>query len=296
MRVNTKVARIVADEMGLSLEQVKVESHNTKRTANTSPTAASTGADINGNAALNAARTIMNRLKPIAAELLQLKYGIEISAEQVVFQNGRVFDPTASDSTIALAEIATQAWQRRVDLSAHGYYSTPGLSFDWESGRGVPFAYYVYGCALVVADVDILTGDVTLNDAYLIHETSKTIDVKVDRGQIEGAFMQGVGWCLMEEVVRDEQGRTLSDSLTTYKIPAIGDIPLNWNIEMIHTMRKEAGVKGSKAVGEPPFIYGEAAFFAVRDAIESLQDYRVEADLCMPATPESVLRAVKSIS
>jgi xanthine dehydrogenase large subunit len=147
-----------------------------------------------------------------------------------------------------------------------------------------------------VAEVDILTGEVSLTDAFLIHETSKSVDTKVDRGQIEGAFMQGVGWCLMEEVVRDEHGRTLSDSLTTYKIPAIKDIPLNWDIEMIQSERKEAGVKGSKAVGEPPFIYGEAAFFAVQDAIESLRDYKVAADLRMPATPESVLHAVKSIS
>jgi xanthine dehydrogenase large subunit len=185
--VNTKVARIVADEMGVSLDQVKIESHNTKRTANTSPTAASTGADINGNAALNAARMIMDRLRPVATELLQLKFGVDISPERVAFGSGRAFDPAVPESTVALAEIASHAWQRRIDLSAHGYYSTPGLNFDWESGRGAPFAYYVYGCGLVVAEVDILTGEVSLTDAFLIHETSKSVDTKVDRGQIEGS-------------------------------------------------------------------------------------------------------------
>jgi len=293
--VNAKVARIVADEFGVSMERVRIESHNTKRTANTAPTAASTGADINGNAARIAAQEIVHRLRPVAAELLQKKLGKNVAPESIVFRDGSAFDSTSAETSIRLAELALVAWQRRVDLSAHGYYSTPGLKFDWSTGRGTPFAYYVYGCGLVVAEVDLLTGYFTLPEVFLVHETAKSVDAQVDRGQIEGAFVQGVGWCTMEEVVRDARGRTLSDSLTTYKIPAVSDVPPRWEIEMIPTERTSAGVKGSKAVGEPPFLYGEAAFFAIKDAIESLGDYRREADLRMPATPETILRAIESL-
>lgn len=292
--VNTKVARIVAAEMGVPLQRVKIESHNTKRTANTSPTAASTGADINGNAARNAAREIIDRLRPLAVQLLERKYGH--AAKRILFENGYAFSADAPQERLTLRELAVQAWQSRIDLSAHGYYSTPRLNFDWETGRGTPFSYYVYGCGLVVAEVDLLTGYVTLKEAHLIHETAQTVDERVDRGQIEGAFIQGVGWCIFEEVVYDSQGKNLTESLTTYKIPAIGDIPEKWSIEMIQAEREFAGVKGSKAVGEPPFLYGEAAFFAVKDAIESIWDYTIEADLRMPATPESVLRAIDSVS
>ncbi|MDD5089062.1 MAG: molybdopterin-dependent oxidoreductase, partial [bacterium] len=293
--VNAKVARIVADEFGISVNRIRIESHNTKRTANTSPTAASTGADINGNAARNAAKKIVDRLKPVAAELLQARGGQAATADDVIFQNGSVSVFAHSETHISLAELAQAAWQKRVDLSAHGYYATPGLGFDWNTGRGSPFAYYVYGCGIVIAEVDVLTGYFTLTDACLVHETAESVDAEVDRGQIEGAFMQGVGWCTMEDVVRDGKGRTLSASLATYKIPAAGDVPQRWEVEMIQTERRSAGVKGSKAVGEPPFLYGEAAFFAIKDAIESLADYRAEAELRMPATPEAILRAVKTL-
>ena len=292
--VNTKVAKVVAAEMGVPLEQIKIESHNTKRTANTSPTAASTGADINGNAARVAASEIIERLKPLAKKLLQAAGGKQV--DRLLFADGYVFDNDNPQSRLSIKELAVQAWQSRIDLSAHGYYSTPRLKFDWETGRGTPFAYFVYGCGLVVAEVDILTGYVTLKETHLIHETAKSIDERVDRGQIEGAFIQGVGWCIFEEVVYDDQGRNLTGSLTTYKIPAIGDIPETWTIEMIQSEQEFAGVKGSKAVGEPPFLYGEAAFFAVKDAIESIGGYKIEADLRMPAVPESVLRAVKSVT
>ncbi|MBU0508299.1 molybdopterin-dependent oxidoreductase, partial [bacterium] len=280
---------------GLSESRVKIESHSTKRTANTSPTAASTGADINGNAARIAAQAIVRRLRPVAAELLRETKKHGAVAEYLLFESGYIFDPANPEMRISLAELAAAAWQRRVDLSAHGYYSTPGLGFDWSTGCGTPFAYFVYGCGLVVAEVDVLTGYFSMKDVFIVHETGCNVDVPVDRGQIEGAFLQGVGWCTMEEVVRDKSGRTLTDSLTTYKIPAVDDLPERWTIEMIQTERKVAGVKGIKAVGEPPFIYGQAAFFAIKDAIESLADHRVEADLRMPATPESVLRAVRSV-
>ncbi len=294
--VNTKVARVVAAESGVPLNRIRIESHNTKRTANTSPTAASTGADINANAARNAAQKIVTRLRPVAAELLQNKTASSHDPERLVFRNGLIFDPAEPNVTLTTKELVNAAWMQRVDLSAHGYHKTPGLKFDWEVGRGTPFAYFVYGCAMVEVEVDILTGNFTAKRAVIVHETGPSIDPLVDRGQIEGAFIQGMGWCTIEEVVRDDRGRTLTDSLTTYKIPSIVELPEEWIIEMVQAERQAAGVKGSKAVGEPPFIYGEAAFFAIKHAVEAVANHRVEADLRMPATPESVLNAVESLN
>jgi xanthine dehydrogenase large subunit len=153
----------------------------------------------------------------------------------------------------------------------------------------------VYGCALAVAEVDMLTGVVTLPRVHIIHETAQTLNAAVDRGQIEGAFMQGFGWCTMEEVVIDSLGRNVSHALGTYKIPAYSDLPESWTVEIVQSPRKQAGIRGSKAVGEPPLIYGEAAFFAIKHAIESIADHRLEAALAHPATPEAILRAVDAL-
>lgn len=293
--VNTKVAQIAAAELGVTLDRVRIESHNTKRTANTAPTAASTGADINGNAARVAAQKIIKRLRPVASELLSEKIGHRVDPESLIFSNNAVFLPHEPDKSLPIRDLAHAAWLKRVDLSAHGFYQTPHLSFDWGRGKGTPFAYFVFGCALVVVEVDILTGYFVLKKVRIIHETATTMNPAVDRGQIEGAFTQGFGWCTMEEVVQNEEGRNLADSLTTYKIPAICDLPEDWRIDMVDTPREFAGVKGSKAVGEPPFIYGEAVFFAIKNAVESIDDHRSEVTLRHPATPESILRAVESL-
>jgi xanthine dehydrogenase large subunit len=290
--VNTKVAQVVAAELGVSVDRVRIESHNTKRTANTSPTAASTGADLNGNAARNAALQIVARLLPVAKDLLNAK--LQRSANPILRDND-AFDERYPDVRIPLSELAHQAWLKRIDLGAHGFYKTPGLKFEWQRGRGTPFAYYVFGAALVVVDVDVLTGNVVLERVQIIHETAQSLNPDIDRGQIEGAFLQGFGWCTMEDVVRDEKGRCLTRNLTTYKIPAFGDLPRVWEIEMLTTARKQASVRGSKAIGEPPFIYGEAAFFAIQDALSSMNEAAVDIPLQHPATPESILTAIESL-
>jgi xanthine dehydrogenase large subunit len=293
--VNTKVAQVVAGELGLTLDRIRIESHNTKRTPNTSPTAASTGADLNGAAALDAARQIRERLVPLALELLSQGDRRPADAKRLLFEKNEVFDAKRPATKLSFAELAEAAWRARIDLGAHGFFKTPGLKFDWKTGRGTPFRYFVYGSALAVAEVDILTGMVTLPMVHIIHETASSINPAIDRGQIEGAFMQGFGWCTMEDVVVDEQGRNLSHSLSTYKIPTILDLPLEWTIDMIESSRKYAGIRGSKAVGEPPLIYGEAAFFAIKHAIESIVDHKIEATLRHPATPEAILMAVEAL-
>jgi len=210
--LNTKVAQIVASEIGVSMDRLRVECHSTQRTANTSPTAASTGADLNGSAALNAIRQIRARLQPVAVALLEEKFGNKVAVSRLVFRDNRVFDMRTPKHALDLAELLHHAWMKRVDLSAHGFYATPRLGFDWSRGKGSPFAYFVFGAALVITEVDLLTGVVALERVSIVHETARSLNEGVDRGQIEGAFMQGFGWCTMEELPRDEKGRLLAAS------------------------------------------------------------------------------------
>lgn len=293
--VNTKVALAAAKELGVELKRIRVETSSTKRTANASPTAASTGSDINGNAAREAARQIRERLAPMAAVMLSEKTGGGYDAMGLVFKDGRVFSKERPDISITFPELAHRAYMERVDLCAHGFYATPGVYFDRATGQGKPFHYFVFGCCLAVAEVDTLTGASRLIEAHIVHESAKSLNQDIDRGQIEGAFIQGYGWCTMEEIRYDAKGRYLAVTPSTYKIPTIRDLPETLRVEMVEAERKHASVFGSKAVGEPPFIYGMAAWFAIKDAVEALSGHSHEVDLKHPATPESILEAVEQI-
>lgn len=298
--VNTKVAQIVAHEFGVGLGQIRVESSSTRRVGNASPTAASTGADINGNAARLAAQAIVARLRPLAAELLAAGAGNPAAAappdpEQIVFQGGMVFDRRAPEVRLAFRELSSEAHRQRVNLGAQAFYRTPDIGWDRATGRGRPFSYFVFGCCLAIAEVDALTGSVRVREAHIVHETGRSLNPALDQGQIEGAFIQGMGWFTTEEVVRDEHGRLLSNSPSTYKIPTVRDLPDEFRVTMIDRDRSCASVLGSKAVGEPPLVYGEAVWFAVRDAVEAVAGHRFEANLRPPATPESVLAAIEEL-
>jgi xanthine dehydrogenase large subunit len=283
--VNTKIAQIVAAEFGVGLDRVRIETNNTRRIGNSSPTAASTGVDINGSAALLACRQITARLREFAAGLLA------VDQARVRFAHDTVFNELNPAKAIPFAQLAHEANRARVNLGAHGFYRTPDVEFDRAAGQGRPFAYYVYGCCRCVAEVDLLTGRSRVLRADIVHEAGRSINPAVDRGQIAGAFLQGMGWMMMEELVQDK-GRYVTDSLSTYKIPAIGDLPVEFHIELLERDRQHASVLGSKAIGEPPFIYGLAAFFATRDAIAAAAGHMVESELRQPATPEAVLAAV----
>lgn len=293
--VNTKVAQVVARELGIKLERIRVESSCTKRTANASPTAASTGSDINGHAARNAARQIKERLAPMAARILAEKSGRAYDATDIVFENDLVYSRSRPELKISFPELAHRAYLERIDLGAHGFYATPGVYFDRQAGQGHPFYYFVWGGCLSLVEVDILTGSHRLLETYIVHETAKSLNPAIDRGQIEGAFIQGYGWCTMEEMRYDDWGRYLAVTPSTYKIPTIRDLPEKFEIEMVQTERKCSSVFGSKAVGEPPFIYGMAAWFAIKNAIESLSGHKKQASLAHPATPEAVLAAIDKI-
>ncbi len=287
--LNKKVALIVAKALGISIGRIRIESSNTKRVGNASPTAASSGTDINGNAARLAAEALRERLTQVASELLSC------NPESIVFENDQIFNNQQMDQKISFEQLIHEAYMRRVDLGAHAFYQTPDIYFDREKGQGQPFYYYVNGVALVAVEVDLIHGNFKIKQAHIVHETGRTLDADVDKGQICGAFVQGYGWCTMEEENFNHKGQYLALTPSTYKFPSIQDVPEIWNIEMVEKDLKKASVYKSKAIGEPPFIYGEAVWFAIKDAIESIVDYQTDAELKHPATPDAILTAIDQL-
>lgn len=288
--INKKMALIVAETLGISIGRIRVESANTKRIGNASPTAASSGTDINGSACRMAAEELKKRLIKVAAEMLRCDNTGFISSKNDIIYNSK-----QPDEHLTFNEVVAQAYLNRVDLGSHAFYKTPDIYFDREKGQGTPFYYFVYGSALVEAEIDLIHGYVSIPKVYIVHETGNSLDKDVDLGQITGAFLQGFGWCTMEEERFDNKGRYLALTPSTYKIPTIRDIPTKWDIEMQDKSCKKSSVMGSKAIGEPPFIYGQAAWFAIKDAIEASVDYKQSAELRHPATPENILMAIDKL-
>ncbi len=282
--VNTKIAQIAATTLGVPFSNVRVESNNTKRVANSPPTAASSGCDLNGHAVENAALQIAGRLRDFAKATFK--------TEDVVIENGRVFAASAPEKLLcSFKELSQKAFVARIDLSAHGFYASPGIYFSREEGKGHPFLYYVFGAAAVEVTVDLLTGHCSTDYVHIVHDNGRSLNPVVDIGQLHGGFLQGLGWATMEELVYDDKGRLLSNSPATYKIPSYGDAPAEMRVELLANSDNSIGVHRSKANGEPPFIYGEAVLFAVADAIAAAGSYP-EA-LSIPATPEKVLEQLR---
>ncbi len=280
----TKVAQIVAEELQVDIDQVKITATSTGKVPNTSATAASTGTDMNGMAAQAAARTLKRRLTAFAMQ----QYDVEET--EIAFRANRV---RFGDNEIAFAELVEQAYLARVQLSATGFYRTPKIHWDPETGRGRPFYYFAYGVAATEAVIDILTGESRMLRADILHEVGNSLNPAIDLGQIEGAYIQGLGWLTSEELVWDAEGRLTTHAPSTYKIPTCGDRPATFNIALWEKgQNREATVHRSKAVGEPPFMLAISAFLAIADAISSLGDYRFAAKLPAPATPEAILNAV----
>lgn len=257
--VQQRIRRVVALTLGVDEARVHVASTSTRSVANVSPTAASTGADLNGEAARQAALRVLAGLRPLAAELLACP------PEAVVFADDAATQ--ADGRRIAWPELIVAAYARRLPLSALAHYATPGLHFDPSANQGRPFAYHVMGAALVEATVDVLRGTGRIDRVAVVHDVGRCLDPALDRGQIEGAVVQGIGWMTCEEILHDAQGRLLTDTLASYKIPDLYDAPA---IDI--RLRQDAGAAGllgSKAVGEPPLVYGLGAYFALRAAMSA---------------------------
>lgn len=285
--VNSKMLQVAATCFGIAADKIKLESTNTTRVANTSPTAASATADLNGKALLDACNQIKERLFTfIKTELTDNADEIIEIKEEVVYINEEA-------SIFNWKNLIQQAFLKRINLSAKGHYATPIINFDKGIEKGHPFAYHVYGTALTITTVDCLRGTYEIDAVKVVHDFGSSMNRSVDLGQCEGGIVQGIGWMTMEEIIYNEEGKLLSNALSTYKIPDIYSVPKILEIKFLQTDGNDMAIFKSKAVGEPPLMYGIGAYFAIRNAVLA---FNSGADIAYaaPITPEKVLMALYS--
>ena len=284
---NTKIAQLVANEFGLSFNKVKISSTNTSKVPNTSASAASSTTDLNGAAALNAVSKIKQNLE----KFIKSKYNI--SANKVVYEKGII---KFKNKSFNFEKIIKEAYLNRISLSSSGFYSTPKINFNKKTFMGRPFLYFCYGAAVTEVTVDALTGENIIDRVDILHDAGKAINPALELGQIEGGFVQGQGWLTMEEVNWNSNGQITTFSPSTYKIPAVSDVPRKFNVEIFKQGKnKEKVVNKAKTTGEPPLMLAMSVFYAIKDAIASVGKYKIIPILDAPATPEKILMSLKEL-
>jgi len=281
--LHTKMRAVCADVLGVPADQVRQMPTHTEKVPNTSPTAASSGSDLNGQAVYQACLILRERMAPVAAAMLGA------TPAELRWHGGRVW--SAPERSVSFAELASQCWLDRISLSSTGFYATPGIAYDRDVGQGTPFFYFAYGIALIEVEVMGLTGEHRLRRVDILHDVGDSLVPSIDRGQVEGAFIQGLGWLTGEEVRIDPDGAQRTKGPSTYKVPAMGDVPLELNVTLLPDVTQPGTIGGSKAVGEPPFMLALGVVGALEQAIAAFgaQPFR----LGLPATPEAILRAVE---
>ncbi len=285
--LNTKIAQVVADALQVDFDTIKITKTTTEKVPNTSATAASSGSDLNGMAAQDAVRQIKERLVAFAAE----HWKIDVSAVRFLPNAVQV-----GDEVIAFPDFIKLAYMNRVQLSAAGFYKTPKIHWNRDTGQGRPFYYYAYGAACSEVSIDTLTGEYRVERTDILHDVGKSLNPILDIGQVEGAFIQGMGWLTTEELWWDDEGQLRTHAPSTYKIPLASDRPRIFNTKLVTwSENKEQTIKRSKAVGEPPFMLGISVFEALSHAVASVANYEVCPRLDAPATPERVLMAVERL-
>jgi xanthine dehydrogenase large subunit len=290
--LHTKMMQIAATALGLELHQVRLAPTRTDKVPNTSATAASSGADLNGGAVKNACDQLRERLAKVAGRLLN------VDERDVRFSGGFVTGLGNREQRLTFAEVANAAYHQRVQLSAAGYYRTEGLHWNPDLMQGEPFKYFAYGCAATEVEVDGFTGGYTVRRVDIIHDVGDSLSPMLDIGQIEGAYVQGLGWLTLEELRWDEsdgpnRGRLQTQSASTYKLPSFSEMPEVFNVNLFEDAREDGAVYGSKAVGEPPFMLAFSAREALRDAVGAFGPAGQSVNLGSPATPEAVFWAVQ---
>ena len=288
--LNTKMAQVAADGLGIPVEYVRVTGTDTQKVPNASATAASSGADINGAAINNACNQLRERLKPVAARLLRCEPdAVEFIAG---YAHAKGADPASgNDTRVPWPQVVKHAWLDRVGLSVTGFYMTPDIAYDFQSLQGRAFYYFCYGAAVTEVEIDTRTGEWWLQAVDIVHDVGRSINPAIDKGQIEGAYIQGMGWLTMEECIWDRNGKLLTHGPSTYKIPVAGDIPEHFKVSLFDGENVKPTPYRSKAVGEPPLMLALSTFFAVRDAVSASAGHKVPVDLVAPATPERILLA-----
>ncbi|MEI2739231.1 MAG: molybdopterin cofactor-binding domain-containing protein [Chitinophagaceae bacterium] len=282
--VNTKMLQVAATVFSIDPSRVKVNSTNTYRIANTSPTAASAAADLNGKATQIACTAILQRLKQVAADELQVDATVIEIKDEWVYANGK---KTAWD----WKKLVMAAYVKRISLSEHGHYTPPGIHYDAGKEKGHPFAYHVYGTAIITVTVDCLRGIYETDSVKVVHDFGSNMNTMIDMGQCEGGIVQGIGWMTMEEIVYDKEGKLRSNALSTYKVPDIYSVPKEITIYPLDTSKDNLAIFRSKAVGEPPLMYGIGAYFALRNAVKAFNPAAV-IPYDAPMTPEKVLMSL----
>jgi xanthine dehydrogenase large subunit len=290
--LHTKMLQVAATALGVPRSAVRLAPTRTDKVPNASATSASTGADLNGGAVKNACDQIRDRMAEVAAEMLG------VSAADVRFSQGRVTGPGASDGGLTFAEVARAAYSQRVPLSAAGYYRTEGLHWDPETWSGSPFKYFAYGAAATEVEVDGFTGAYRIRRTDIVHDVGDSLSPLIDLGQVEGGFVQGLGWLTLEELQWDtsdgpDRGRLLTQAASTYKLPSFSEMPEEFNVALFDDAREEGAIYGSKAVGEPPLMLALSVREALREAIGGFGAAGKPVVLEAQTTPEAVFWAVR---
>ena len=283
----TKIAQLVANEFGLPFNKIKVSSTRTDKVPNTSASAASSTTDLNGAAAINA----VNKIKENLALFVKRKY--KVKSDKPVYRNGMV---KFRGKTFLFNSLVKEAYLNRISLSSSGFYSTPKIHFNNKTFLGRPFLYFCYGAAVSEVLVDTLTGENKILRVNILHDHGRAINPAIEKGQIEGGFVQGAGWLTIEEVNWKSNGELTTHSPSTYKIPAVNDMPEKFNVEIYKNLNKENVVNKSKTTGEPPLMLAMSVFFAIKDAIASVRNYTKIPKLNSPATPEAILLSIKDLT
>jgi len=283
--LHTKVAQIVADELGIPFARVLCTASDTSKVPNASATAASAGTDLNGRAAQFAARHVRDNLAAFVC-------GLDgCGAGAIKFKGGEVFSPVATRS---FDEVVKLAYANRIQLWSDGFYRTPKIHYDKTTLTGRPFYYFAYGAACTEVVIDTLTGESKVLKVDILHDVGRSINPAIDVGQIEGGFVQGMGWLTTEQLVWNDKGYLATHAPSTYKIPTAGDIPEHFKVDLWPEPNREDNVFGSKAVGEPPFMLAISVYEALRDAVAQARGDGKLVRLTAPATAENVLRALQS--
>jgi xanthine dehydrogenase large subunit len=292
--VNTKIRQLVADEFAIEPEDVILMATSTEKNNNTSATAASSGADLNGGAAIDAAQKIRARMAGVAAEYFSRVTGIEPDPQHIIFKAGEIFDDRAPEQRVPWHGLVKMAYLERVSLGERGFYATKGLDWDADRGMGTPFLYFTQGVAVSEVEIDRFTGAMRVRRSDLLMDIGESINPGIDRGQITGAFIQGMGWLTNEELRYTDDGVLLSHSPTTYKIPNIQDVPEVFNVDWIKNDQNHLNIRSSKAVGEPPLVLAISVWMAVKNALSYVTNEIPK--LHAPATGEEILMRLTAYS
>jgi xanthine dehydrogenase large subunit len=294
--LNSKIREIASRELGIPADHVKVNATNTSKIPNTSATAASSGADLNGMAVKCAIDSLKSRIVPVMATVFNEMFpGVFSQPEDIIFEGGAIADARHPDRQMPFARAMQTLILRQVGLSATGFFRTPDIGWDKNTGKGRPFLYYAFGMCATEVEVDMLTGAHTIIRTDILHDVGESLNPGIDRGQIEGGFVQGLGWCTTEEILWDDRGRLLTHSPDTYKIPTAGDIPPDFRVTLLEGVPNPLVVGNSKAVGEPPFMLALSVWLAIKDAVASSVQEQIEPLFSLPATREVILNAIEDL-